>query len=171
MDATQTAAEETQVFGEDTTVPAVKKAVSTTKPKTKRVNVSEEVAKARLEKAKKVAKEKEEKLPQIKLPQQYHPCSWCGGFKKSLVPPKPSKKAPDRDKLMKEWEKTVLELKDEAVTGFEVPLEGDKQNMIACIRCVFKVFNAGLGQARFYKQEMDHLTGAIPNTGYFPARK
>lgn len=140
-------------------------------PKPKRVNVSPEVARARLEKAKREIEAKEAALPKITLPQAYHPCSWCGGFKKSLVPLKPNNSSPTYDAELKEWEETVEALEDQVIIGQKIAVVGKAKPLIACQKCVGRVYNSVLGQARFHTQEMAHLTGEIPNTGYFPARK
>jgi len=108
------------------------------------------------------------------LPIAYHLCSWCGGFKQQLVPPKPlkpNKPGKEYSEAVEKWNKLVEETNDTKVVTLRIPSESAKKSdFLVCARCVFRIYNNGLGQPKFYGQEAGHLTGDIPNTGYFPQR-
>lgn len=104
-------------------------------------------------------------------PMVYEPCSWCGGKKKSALPLKPDKADPKFDEKMRAWVKEASACKSTVKVAFTVYAPKRKDPLLCCAECLYRIFNATLGQAKHHGQEMDHLTGRIQNTGFFPERR
>jgi len=117
-----------------------------------------------------VIKPPETEALRAKPPIEYNLCSWCGGWKRTLLPPRPIKDDPDFAAKFKAWEKTVEKLVDKIVIGQNIPTaEATKPPLMACIKCLSRVFSSVLGQSRFHGVEVKSLMGN-PRKGYFPER-
>ena len=89
-----------------------------------------------------------------KIP-QYHPCSWCGGFKKVILEGSGDPEVVITQKVTPQ---------PSQVSAFKGP-------MIVCEKCQYKVYNYTLGQAQYYGNEMEKVRGEVPNQGFFPIKK
>jgi hypothetical protein len=88
-----------------------------------------------------------------------HLCSWCGGYNQHI-----HVKKEDLDPELREKAEVVVKHKI-----LEIPSQhGGKGKVIICNNCEFKIFNSGLGQARFLGQELTHLRGDNQAKGFFP---
>lgn len=90
---------------------------------------------------------------------QYHPCSWCGGFKRTVA-------------------KTAVEsgAEKEVVVALKLQppknaYQANKGPMLVCNRCMYRVFNDRLGRAEYYGVEMNRVRGEVRNEGFFPVTK
>lgn len=110
----------------------------------------EETAPAPVEK--KEPEKKEKKATKMQL----NPCSWCGGYRKTVECSEPDIRI-----------------------GFEVSERRAPSNqwrrLVACELCVFKMFNNACGQVMFYGQEIEHLTRDLGDktptqAGFLPDR-
>lgn len=91
---------------------------------------------------------------------QLHPCTWCGGFKHKTVKNEGTKEV-------------VVGLLMPAVVqkGSSFELSNSKAPYMVCYKCLYRVFNDRLGQARYHGNELAHLREEVANKKQlFPAR-
>lgn len=93
---------------------------------------------------------KPKKYPQIP---EYHPCSWCGGFRKFV----PKHEGDPAEKVH--------------IGQVVKAPRGTTRDLVACIECVYKVYHNICGQAQFLGQEISVVKGETEAKGFFPVSR